>query len=288
MIRTPYLNGPRRLSLALPCTLAACFCICGAPFRACSQTRAVDYAEPKLLVGNIFAVSAHPTECLFKSERRSTRSGSTVHVSCDYTYPNGSPAARDRIVYEAGQLTSFEEEELQTGEKGSAAIRPDPKNPDHWRIYFEYAIGQGSAVKKSTSSEALDNDTLIDDMIPAFIVSHWEQLNEGLPVKFRYIVLSRKETVGFKLVKDTETTWQNQPVLHIKMEPTSFIIAQLVDPLLFVVEKGGNHHILQYIGRTTPLIKTNGNKWKELDAISIFDWKQGVAETGVSVSAVSH
>lgn len=224
----------------------------------------------------------NPSECLFKSERRSTRTGSTVQVTCDYTYPNGSQAARDRIVYEAGRLASFEEEEIQTSEKGSAVIRPDPKNPDHWRVYFEYAIGQGSAVKKSSSSEALDNDTLIDDMIPAFIVSHWEQLNQGLAAKFRYIVLSRKETVGFKLVKDTETTWRGQPVLQIKMEPTSFIIAQLVDPLLFVVEKGGKHRILQYIGRTTPLIR-NGNKWKELDAISIFDWKQEVAEAGTGL-----
>ncbi len=257
-------------------TAGVFLCVYGVPLRAHSQTRAVDYAEPKLLVGNIFALGPTPTECLFKSERRGTRTGANVLVTCDYTSPNGSLAARDRIVYEAGRLASFEEEELQTGESGSAKIRPDPKNPGHWRVYFEYVIGQGGTAKRSSSSEALENDTLIDDMIPAFIDSHWEALDKGSAAKFRYIVLSREETVGFKLVKETETTWQGQSVVRIKMEPTSFIIAQLVDPLFFVVEKTGKHRILEYIGRTTPVIR-NGNKWKALDAISIFDWKQEAA-----------
>ncbi|HWV98737.1 MAG TPA: hypothetical protein VNZ64_03490 [Candidatus Acidoferrum sp.] len=271
---------PQTLPAAFIRTLsAAAFCICAAPYSGCSQTRAIDYAEPKILVGNIFALGSDPKECLFKSERRGNRTGTAVQVTCDYTYPNGSFAARDRIVYEAGQLTSFEEEELQTGEKGSAMIRRDPNHAGQRRIYFEYTVGLGGKSRKSSDSEVLENDTLIDDMIPAFIVSHWETLDKGSPAKFRYIVLSRKETVGFKLTKEAETTWQGQPVVRIKMEPTSFIIARLVDPLFFVVEANGKHRILQYIGRTTPLIK-NGDKWKELDAVSVFDWKQEMAETG--------
>jgi hypothetical protein len=87
-------------------------------------------------------------------------------------------------------------------------------------------------------------------------------------------------------MKDSESILHGQQVVRIKMEPTSFLIKQLVDPLLFVVEKGGKHHILQYIGRTTPLIR-DGNKWKDLDATSIFDWTQGVAETAKLAPTVS-
>jgi hypothetical protein len=72
-------------------------------------------------------------------------------------------------------------------------------------------------------------------------------------------------------VKESETTRNGKPVLRIKMEPTSFIIAQLVDPLYFVVEKHGAHRILQYLGRTTPVVK-NGSKWKALDADTVFEW----------------
>ncbi|HWX22123.1 MAG TPA: hypothetical protein VN578_19655 [Candidatus Binatia bacterium] len=274
---------------ALPTVLfwTAAFCLCAVSFRAGAQTGAIDYAEPKLLVGNIFAMGSGAKECLFKSERRSNRNGTAVEVTCDYTYPNGSLAAKDRIVYQGGRLASFEEEELQIGEKGSAMIRRDPKNPDRWKIYFEYTIGQGGAAKKSSDSEVMENDALIDDMVPAFIVSHWEMIEKGLAAKFRYIVLSRKETVGFKLVKESETTWRGQPVVRIKMEPTSIIIARLVDPLTFVVEKNGAHRILEYIGRTTPLVK-NGNKWKELDAVSIFDWKQDLAESGLPAARGIH
>lgn len=265
--------------------LGVVLCICGAALSVRSQTRAIDYAEPRLLVGSIFALGPEPQKLLFKSERRGTRLGSTVQVTCDYTYPDGSLAARDRIVYEAGGLVSFKEEELQTGEKGSATVRPDPKDPRKCRLYFDYTVGQGGEAKTTSSSEALRNDTLVDDMIPAFIVSHWDALEKGSAARFRYIVLSRKETVGFKLVKEAETTWRGKAAVRIKMEPTSIIIAQLVNPLLFVVEKDGTHRILEYIGRTTPLIKS-GNKWKELDAASVFDWQPEMAETGArSVSS---
>jgi hypothetical protein len=55
------------------------------------------------------------------------------------------------------------------------------------------------------------------------------------------------------------------------MEATSLIIAQLVDPVLFTVEKDGQHRVLQYVGRVTPKTKA-GNKWNDLDATFVFEW----------------
>jgi hypothetical protein len=251
-----------------------------------SQTPAVDYAEPRLLVGNIFPIDSEPKKLLFKSERRGMNSGNRVYATCDYTYPDGSLAARDRVAYQGGQLLSFEEELLQTGEKGSAVLRADLKEPRRRRIYFEYTVGQGAQARKSFGSELLEEDTLVDDMIQGFIQSHWNSLASGMPARFRYIVLSRKETVGFKLVKENETTFRGKAALRIRMEPTSIIIARLVDPLFFTVETDVPHRILEYTGRTTPLIK-NGNKWKELDAVCVFDWSKGMAETAAIPAAPS-
>ena len=180
-------------------------------------------------------------------------------------------AARDRIVYENGQIASFTSEELQTGEKGTATFGPDPKHPGQRRISFEYTSAPGAEAKTSSEAQNQEIETLVDDMIPAFIVSHWDTLVAGSPAKFRYIALSRLETVGFKLVKDSETTRQGKPAIRIKMEPTSIIIAQLVDPLYFIVEKAAPHRIFEYLGRTTPMMK-NGNKWKDLDADTVFEW----------------
>ncbi len=200
------------------------------PIAANSRTNAIDYEEPKLLIGTIFEMAPDPKKVLFTSQRTATRSGSTVRVVCGYTYPDGSLAARETMVYEAGKLASFDLEELQTSEKGRVAVRPDPKNPEKEKLFFEYTTGQGSEARKKSNTEALENETLVDDMIPQFIVTHWDALLKGSPAKFRYIALSRAETVGFKLVKESETTWHGKPVVRIKMEPTSLIIAQVEGP----------------------------------------------------------
>jgi hypothetical protein len=231
-----------------------------------------DYEEPKLLVGNIYALGSAPQKLLFKSQRTATRHGTTVNVTCEYTYPDGSLAARDSIVYEAGRLLSFATDLFQNGERGSAVIRTDPRNRGKQQICFDYTTGLGSAAKISHASESVEQETLVDDMIPVFIGGHWDQLMKGAPARFRFVVLSRRETIGFKLVKDSETVWHGIAAVRLRMEPTSFIIAQLVDPIFFIVEKDRRHRFLEYQGRTTPLIRT-GDKWKDLDASTVFDWE---------------
>ncbi|MBI2928831.1 MAG: hypothetical protein HYY24_24475 [Verrucomicrobia bacterium] len=231
----------------------------------------LDYGEPKLLTGTIYEPGSNPPKVLFKFRRTATRSGSTIRVLREYNDPDGTPAARERVVYEADKLATYELEELQIDGKGSATRRKDPKT-DKEKICFEYIKGRAPGAKKQVSNEALQKDALLNDTIAPFLAGHWEALMHGQPVKFRYIVIPRTETVGFKLVKESETTWQGKPAVRIKMEPTSVVIAALVDPLFFTVEKEGEHRVLEYAGRTTPKIKV-GNKWKDLDALTVFDWK---------------
>ena len=56
------------------------------------------------------------------------------------------------------------------------------------------------------------------------------------------------------------------------MGATSVFVAQLVDPLFFTMEQAPPHHVLQYTGRTTPKIQI-GAEWKDLDAVTVFDWE---------------
>jgi hypothetical protein len=250
--------------------------VAAVPAIAAVAAQGPDYLEPRVLPCSMFPVGGGPL--LFKSERRAFETNGAIYATCDYTYPNGELAAQDRIVYRAGQLVSFEEEQLQLREKGSAVIQPDPKHPGARRIFFQYTTGQGSVARTSTDSEALENDTLADDMLGPFIASHWSVLEKGMPARFRLLVLSRKETVGFKLVKESESSRKGVSVVRLRMEPTSIIIARLVDPLHFEVEKDPPHRVLEYRGRTTPLVRS-GNKWKELDALCVYDWGHVVAQT---------
>jgi hypothetical protein len=56
------------------------------------------------------------------------------------------------------------------------------------------------------------------------------------------------------------------------MEVSSLLLAPLVDPLFFTIEKAPPHRVLQYVGRTTPKIQSRG-KWKDLDAVTVIDWE---------------
>lgn len=246
---------------------AATVTMLGVLCRAAEQSPA--YLEPQFLASSMFPMGGGPA--LFKSERRAVETNGMVLATRDYTYPDGRLAVQARFAYRAGQLAWYEEDQLQLGEKGRVEIRPDPKHLDRRRAYFQYTTGHGPSARTSSDSEVMENDTLSDDMIGPFIAAHWNVLQSGAPARFRLLVLSRRETVGFKLVKETETTFKGVPVARIRMEPTSIIIARLVDPLHFLVEKNAPHRVLEYKGRTTPLVRS-GNKWKELDAVCVFDW----------------
>ena len=219
--------------------------------------------EPPLLAGTIYETSSGTNKILFTFRRTAVRSNATVHVVRDFLYPNGSLAARESLVFERGELASFQLEEKQTGAHGGSSVTKDARR----RLLFDWTADG----KKKTDSEAFVADTLVGDTIPYFIITHWNKLARGEAVNFRFIASSRLETVGFKLVKESEVDWRGKPAVRLRMEPSSVIIRQIVDPLFFTVEKDGAHRVLEYVGRITPK-QRDGAKWKDLDARTIYVW----------------
>jgi hypothetical protein len=264
--RAPLMLG--KMSLAVFLALGTIIARVHAGTSAGPADATMDFLEPKNLTTTIFP-GPDSTNVLFTFRRQATLSNSTVRVLREYIRPDGTVTARERVRYESGQLVSCELEEPLTGARGRAVIQPDPKNPRERMVAFEYSAGENSSAR--TARETLRNDTLMNDMIGPYIETHWETLMEGRPVRFRFLALARRETVGFKLVKQSENTWRGKPVVILKMEPSSFIIGQLIDPLLFTVDKEPPHRVLQYLGRTTPRIQI-GDSWRDVDALTIFDW----------------
>src|ERR1044072_5444454 len=107
------------LGLAVAAVLGAATCD-----TRCAE---MDYAEPKLLLGTVYETSSGTNKVLFTSKRTAIKSNATVHVLCDYFYPNGALAARETMVFERGRLAMFDLDEKQTGAHGSAIVAPDPK-----------------------------------------------------------------------------------------------------------------------------------------------------------------
>ena len=228
---------------------------------------ALMYEEPKYLAGAIYAPDSN--RLLFMSKRVVSRTGSRLEVRRDFTYPDGKPAARERVIYEGDALVSVELEELQTGAVGSAMIRRTTDDAAKGSIEFEYAKSHGGRPKART--EDLRENTLVADMIGPFLKSHWEALSRGEAVKCRYIVVPRRETVGFTFTKDAASTWKGRQVLTVRMEATSRLVAALVNPPILTIEQAPPHRVLQYVGRTTPKTQAGG-KWKDLDGVTVFDW----------------
>lgn len=183
----------------------------------------------------------------------------------EFNLPNGKLAAREKVVYENNQLKSLVLDELQNGARGDAKV--ESVNGE-LKLNFEYTDG---ATTKTGSEKFLD-EILTSDMVGPYIAAHWDELAKGGVVKCRLISISRAETVGFKFFKESDATWKGKPVMMVTLQPSSVIIARLVAPLHFVVEKEGIHRVIQYSGRTTPSIQRDG-KWEDLDAVTVFDWK---------------
>lgn len=219
-----------------------------------------DYFEPKLLSGSIYDKPAG--RLLFTFRRTATQTGDVIRVLREFRAPDGSLVAQERVVYERGRLVRFELDESQINASGHARIDPQ-------QINFEYTAGP--AAKRKRKLETIREAVLISDMLPAFVANHWDDLQRGAVVKFRYLVVPRLETIAFKLTRQVVADLHGKKVVQIKMEPANWIIAQVLDPLLFTVEAEPPHRILQYWGRTTPKIRT-GQTWHDLDALTVFNW----------------
>lgn len=239
---------------------------------AATNGSALKYEEPRFLTGKIYAKDGHRRTVLFNFTRRAVRSGAELRVVREYTYPDGKLAARERLAYVGDDLVSFELEELQIGARGRAEIRRVANDHAKARIWFEYAKDPLSVTRPKTDSEPLQKEALVNDMVAPFLAAHWDELVRGREVKCRYIVVPRTETVGFTFKRAPESAQPGGRVVVIKMEATSPVIAALVDPLFFTLERDPPHRVLQYSGRVTPKIQSSG-KWKDLDAVTVFDWK---------------
>jgi len=217
------------------------------------------------LTGTIYEAGSDLKKVLFKYRRVASPAGSLLRVVQEYFYPDGKPAAREIIFYKNGELVSFELEELQTGARGKASIEPRGRAD---RLVLRYVTADGD---EKEDDEAVRGNTIVNDMIPAFLQRNWNELMRGKTISSRFIAISRAETVGFEFEKLRETVWNGKSAVVVRMKPSSFIIAALVDPLFFTVEAGGEHRVLSYAGRTTPKVK-KGGKWKDLEAVTVFDF----------------
>jgi hypothetical protein len=194
----------------------------------------------------------------YKFHREFVGTDDTGKAVRTYSKPDGDVIAIEEVTYENGKLKSMKLDHKQLNASGSMIV-------ENGKLKFEYTANG----KTKTDEEAFDPTTTVADQIYPTIHKNWDKLMAGETIEIRLPVLDRRETVGFKILKEKSDTFQGRPVEIIKMKPTSFIIAAVVDPLLFYIEPTGDRRTLEVKGRTLPKIQKEG-KWKDFDAIMKF------------------
>jgi len=214
-------------------------------------------ASSKIVKGELFDIN-QPAKLLFTFEREPYPEGDKLKAVRTFKDLTGAVAAVEEIYYDHGQLKKMTVDQKQIGENGFFEIRDG-------RIYFSYTKGG----KTKTDDEKLEEPLLVSDNIGAFWLTHWGELAKGETVKFRLPVTYRFETVGFKFQRDGEGTFEGKPVDIVKMSPSSMVIAMIVKPIYFSIERSDLHRVIKVVGRTVPKFQKDG-KWSDLDVISVF------------------
>lgn len=225
----------------------------------------------QVLVGRVYSQGSKQPQLLYNFRRTATREDGALHVTRTYTYPDGKVAAVETATYRDGNLVAYGLDEKQIDAHGSLKI---DGNAFAGQGSVEFSYTDGGTTK--TGSEKLSGPTVINDDITAYMEAHWDDLMAGKTLNVRYLVIPRLETVGFSLSKAGEDNWSGRDVVNIKMDPSSFFIGLLVDPVYFTFDKNTGE-LIQYTGRTTPKIKKDG-EWQPLDAVTALQWQP--AETG--------
>lgn len=122
---------------------------------------------------------------------------------------------------------------------------------------------------KTASEKAGDNFVVGSSALP-YLRKHWDKIVKGEKVAVRLGVVDRLESVGFEFVREREIERDGQKVYVLKMKPSSFIIAALVNPLYWYVTADGQK-LLEINGRSQVKRKVDG-QWKDFDAVTVYEY----------------
>ena len=214
---------------------------------------------PRLIEAKI--LDRKTSELLFQYERREVYSnGPQSEVVRTFRSPEGGLAVEERVQYLKDRSQKFELKHQQIGADGFYEVRGD-------KVFFSYTENG----KTRTAEERYTDEFIGTDEVILRIRQNWDALLGGKELRFRLAVLPRRETIGFKVYRVDDTLRDGQKLVTLKMKPTSFLIAALVNPLYFYAEPFGEYRILEVDGRVTPMRKV-GSKFKDLDALLRVTW----------------
>lgn len=220
-------------------------------------------APEEKLTAKIFDKDSNKQKLLFNYKHDSETKGDLRTVTNTFTDPEGKVAAVEtaEFVKSGGEekVRLYKMSQKQLGAEGSVEVKDGTAN-------FSYTKDG----KTKTSSEKVGDDFIVGPSLVAHLQKNWDKIAKGETIKTRFAVLDRTETVGFQFSKEKEADINGQKAFVIKMKPSSFLIAALVDPLHFYMTPDGKR-LLELHGRTQ-VKRGEPGKWKDLDAVTVYEY----------------
>jgi len=216
--------------------------------------------------GKVYAQNSDRKTVLFTYERLLVTYPDRVTVQVRYFYPDGKIAYEENYLIKDKQNISYNYDQKQVGDKDSAVIAGS-------KLSLSF-----TEEEKTKTTETEDKGLLVLPVtISLAIQEHWDSLMSGKDLDTRFVAVERLETIGFTFRKKKEITHEGKEAVVIQMKPSSFIIASIVDPIMMIFEKGGQHRLLETNGRLPLRVSKYGDTkkrsdWKAMDAILALEY----------------
>lgn len=210
-------------------------------------------AQAGLVTGELFEQKSNFSKKLYDLDIIVETKDGLSHTTAIYKDLKGQPTVEEKGVVKGDELISFDVDQVQTKEKGRVEVQGE-------KVLFTYEKDG----KKKTAEEKLRKPFVTPANFNFFIANHWNELISGKEVEIRFAVWFRLESVGFKIFKVGEKQNGTLKLIQLRMKPSSFVIAAIVDPLNLWYSEDGKK-LVELSGRVSPKI-LKGSDFKDLDA----------------------
>lgn len=207
-------------------------------------------------IGKVYSLE-DPKTPLFFFSRSYTQEGENTLGIGEYKDSTQKLAVREETLLKGSTVITHSVQQGQLNEVGKIVIEKK-------KILFSYTR-EG---KEKTSDESLGKNLVVSASLVPFIQDHWKKLIKGDTIEIRYASIDRSETIGFDLFKSDDDRAVAGNVV-IKMKPSSFFVAAIVNPL-FLHFDPKTKNLTEIYGRTAPKLLV-GKDWKDLDAHTIYE-----------------
>ena len=192
---------------------------------------------------------------LYRGLRTIRSAAGRVTVTTVFSLPSGKPIQRTEAVYEAASLApiSWHLDDERSGEAESLVREGDA-------LRLSYRADAHSASKSDTLPRRPGQ--MFTATVEPLIERDLARLTAGEVVRFRLLVPSRRDSYGFRIQRDDTPALQRPGTVVLRMDPDSWLVRRLVDPLYFVLQAQPPHRVLEFRGRVS--IKTDAGDDQDL------------------------